>query len=113
MPKTNEELSAEIFKQTTRDGCTASAPLQRRAFVTWMASGVPSGYANLAARMNYDEPMPQNTAYPYHRCADALVQKLRKAEVIEVKAAKWSLTDRGQEFFEHVAETLRSERVEP
>ena len=113
MPETNETLNDQTFKEITRDGCTASAALQRRSFVKWMASGIPSRYADFASRMNHDAPMPHDFAYPYHRCADALVQKLRKAGVIKVKAAKWSLTDRGQDFFEYVAENIHTEQPEP
>ncbi len=106
MPKTNEELNAEIFKDMTRDRCSASADLQRRAFFAWKTSNAPDRYSRLAAYMNRFAPAAADHPYPYHRCADALVQKLRKAGLMHVSAAKWSLTERGESFYAHVAATL-------
>jgi hypothetical protein len=106
MPKTNEELNAEIFKDMKRDGCAATAHQQRQAFVKWKASPTPDRYSHLAAHMNRITPAPADVPYPYHRCADALVQKLRKAGLMHVSAAKWSLTERGESFYAYVAATL-------
>jgi len=109
MPNTNEELNTQIFSGMLRDGCYANADLQRQAFAIWMKSGNPRRYVALAAEMNRISPTA--TTYPFHRCADALVQKLRKAGLAEVKAAKWSLTEAGKSFHAHVA-TATEHRAE-
>jgi hypothetical protein len=104
-PDTNIELDAveaSVFRDMSRDGCSASAALQKTAFVKWMASGYESGYSDLAARMQREIPTESDTQYPYHRIADALVQKLRKFGLVKRNGVKWSLTDNGQLMLEKV-----------
>ncbi len=106
MPKSYEQLNADIFKDMKRDGCSATADQQRQAFVKWKSSEFPDRYSGMAARLNQINPAPAEVLYPYHRCADAVLQKLRKADLLIVCAAKWSLTERGKCFHAHVAENL-------
>jgi len=98
------ELENTIFKDMNRDGCFASADLQKIGFVKWMSSGIPSGYSNLAARMQKEIRLPQDMPYPYHRVADALVQKMRKAGLIKKHGKNWVLTGSGQNFLDFIAE---------
>jgi len=102
MPQEMSELERQVFRDMTRDGCFASASLQKQSFVKWLSSGYPAGYSALAARMNHAEPMPITQDHPYSRVADALVQKLRKAGLVERQGRDWRLSDTGQQMLEHL-----------
>lgn len=109
MAESMQDLVNKLFKDVTRDQCEASALLQKSCFVKWMASGRPSGYSSLAARMEHAKPAPTEVSHPYTRVADALVQKLRKAGMIERTGREWKLTEAGQELLEFVAEDIKEQ----
>lgn len=104
MPLSAAEIVDKVFRDTDRDGCFASADLQKQSYLKWMSSDVPVGYTTLAAIMNRACPLTENREYPYHRVADALVQKLRKAGLIETKAKKWILTAEGHKVIAYLSD---------
>lgn len=86
----------QIFSPTTSDGCFADTEMQIKGFISWLGGGLPGGYSTLAAKL--DAMKPVETTWPYARVADRMVQKLRKAGVIEKDKRKWKLTAVGQDF---------------
>lgn len=73
-----------------RDGHPISAEGQAKALREWF-SGADLGYSGLAAIMQRLEPV--NDSWAHHRNADGLVQKLRKAGVIEYIGGSWHICD--------------------
>ncbi|MEY8799504.1 hypothetical protein AB9K35_04190 [Leisingera sp. XS_AS12] len=84
-----------IFRDMTADGLHASAENQKRAFTSWLRPGETVSYSGLAAELNRISPAPDGVKYPYTRAADRLVQKLRKAGMIELVKKEWQLTQDG------------------
>lgn len=73
-----------------RDGCFISAQDQAKALCEWF-DGPTLHYQGLAVIMNTINPYKR--AWAHGRNADALVQKLRKAGVIEYISGAWYLSD--------------------
>ena len=103
-----EALIAKTFRDMARDDCEATSVDQQQAFLGW-AGQMPTGYSALAAELLKQRPEFRSTDWPFHRIADALVQKLRKAGLIEKQKRDWVLTAEG----ETLAEALRSGIADP
>lgn len=78
------------LREMNRDGCQITVDGQVKALRNWFARG-DLHYRRLAAEMQSFEPSDAHWAHG--RNADALVQKLRKAGVIEYIDGSWHLTD--------------------
>jgi|AntRauTorcE11898_2_1112593.scaffolds.fasta_scaffold33537_3 ribosomal protein S19E (S16A) len=90
------------FRDMTAERTHVPASLQRDAVLAWTRSGAPQGYAALAGEMNRLAPLPDDTDWPYHRAADRLVQKMRKAGLLIPVRRTWMLTDKGRSVLDAI-----------
>ena len=82
------DAPALFTKPIESRGCHVSVAAQHAALRAWIPA---RGYNNLAVRLEASNNRLQGP--DYHRVADRMIQKLRKAGLIKLDKRSWSWTD--------------------
>lgn len=93
-------VSDMIFTDIHIAGHPVVVEAQKKAFAAWLAPGEKASYHKLAARIEEFAPAsaPEGKAPPFDRAAGRIVQKLRKAGLVELVGRAWRLTGEGEKM---------------